>query len=64
MRSLRIAAYVFAWAAILITVPFAIAADDERVAVAVLAETLAVTPYVVVRAMEEKTNESVPSPQS
>jgi hypothetical protein len=64
MKSLRISAYVFAVAAISITVPLTIAADDEGIAVALLGGTLAVTPYVVVRAFEEVTRESVPSPRN
>lgn len=54
----RLATYVFAVAVLAITVPFTLAADDQGVVVAVLGGTLAVTPYVVVRAFEEVTNES------
>ena len=64
MRSLRLAAYVFALAAIAITVPLTAAADEQGIVVAVLGGTLAVTPYVVVRAIEELTSESVPSSRS
>ena len=59
MRSLRISAYLFAVAVILITVPPTLAADDDGIAVALLGGTLAVTPYVVVRADEELRRESV-----
>ena len=59
--SLRLVAYVFAVAVIAITVPVTLSADDQGLVVAVLGGTLAVTPYVVVRALEEVTNESVPS---
>jgi hypothetical protein len=61
IRSLRTAAYVFALAAIAITVPLTAAAGEQGIVVAVLGGTLAVTPYVVVRAIEELTRESVPS---
>lgn len=59
--SLRLLAYVFAAAVLATTVPFTLSADDQGLVVAVLGGTLAVTPYVVVRAFEEVTNESVPS---
>ena len=62
--TLRLAAYVFALAAIVITVPLIVAAGDEAIAVALLGGTLAVTPYVVVRAFEEATRESVASPRN
>jgi len=58
--SLRLVAYLFAVAVVAITVPFTLAADDQGLVVAVLGGTLAITPYVVVRAVEEVTNESVP----
>ena len=60
--SLRLVAYFFAVAVIAITVPFTLAADDQGLVVAVLGGTLAITPYVVVRAIEEVTNESGPWP--
>ena len=53
-------AYLFAVAVVAITVLFTLAADDQGLVVAVLGGTLAITPYVVVRAVEEVTNESVP----
>ena len=40
------------------------AAADQGLVVALLGGTLAVTPYVVIRAIEEMTNQSVPSPRS
>lgn len=64
MMTLRLAAYVFALAAIAITVPLTVGADEQGMVVAVLGGTLAVTPYVVVRAFEELASESVPSPRS
>jgi hypothetical protein len=64
MRSLRIGAYVFALAAIAITVLLTVTANRHSLAVAVLGGTLAVTPYVVVRAIEEMTNESGLLPRS
>jgi hypothetical protein len=60
--SLRLVAYLFAVAVMAITVPFTLAADHQGLVVAVLGGTLAITPYVVVRAVEEVTNESVPWP--
>jgi hypothetical protein len=57
--SLRLVAYLFAVAVMAITVPFTLAADAQGLVVAVLGGTLAITPYVVVRAVEEVTNESV-----
>ena len=63
MTSRRVA-YVFALAAIAITVPPTLAAEEQGVVVAVLGGTLALTPYVLVRAMEEVTKESVRSPLS
>ena len=62
--SLRLVAYLFAVSVMAITVPFTLAADDQGLVVAVLGGTLAITPYVVLRAVEEVTNESVPSPGS
>ena len=64
MMLLRRAAYVFALAVIAITLPLTAAADEQGIVVAVLGGTLAVTPYVVVRAFEECTSESVPSAQN
>ena len=58
--SLRLVAYVFALAVIAITVPFTLAAGTGGLVVALLGGTLAVTPYVVIRAFEEVTNESAP----
>jgi hypothetical protein len=58
-------AYMFALAAIAITVlVFPVAAGRHGIAVALLGGTLAVTPYVVVRAIEEAMNESVRSPRN
>ena len=62
--TLRFAAYAFALGALAITVPLTIAAGDEAIAVALFGGTLAVTPYVVVRAFEEVRRESVPSPRN
>ena len=62
--TLRVAAYGFALAVMIITVPLTIAAGGKGLAVAVLGGTLAVTPYVVVRAIEELRSESVPSPRN
>ncbi len=59
MKTLRIAAYVFALVAITITVPLTIGAEQQGIVVAVLGGTLAVTPYMVVRAIEELWSESV-----
>jgi hypothetical protein len=53
LMTLRLAAYVFALAAMAITVPLTLAAGERGVVVAVLGGILAVTPYVVVRAIEE-----------
>ena len=59
--SLRLVAYVFALAVMAITVPFTLAATGAQgLVVALLGGTLAVTPYVVIRAFEEVTNESAP----
>ena len=63
MRTLRVAAYVFALVAIAITVSFTLGASQQGLVVAVLGGTLAVTPYVMVRAIEELTSESVQSAQ-
>ena len=51
--SLRLVAYFSAVAVMAITVPFTLAAGKQSLVVAVLGGTLAVTPYVVVRALEE-----------
>ena len=59
--TLRVAAYGFALAAMVMTVPLTVAAGGKGFAVAVLGGTLAVTPYVVVRAIEELRSESAPS---
>ena len=61
MMTLRLAAYVFALAALAITVPLTVAAGEQGIAVAVLGGTLAATPFVVVRAIEEFMRESAPS---
>ena len=60
--SLRLVAYLFAVVVIALTVPFTLAAHDQGLVVALLGGTLAVTPYVVIRAFEEVANESVPWP--
>ena len=59
MRTLRVAAYLFALLAIAITLPLTVGADQQGIVVAMLGGTLAVTPYVLVRAIEELTGESV-----
>jgi hypothetical protein len=59
MRTLRVAAYLFALVAIAITVTLTLGAGQQGIVVAVLGGTLAVTPYMVVRAIEELTSESV-----
>ena len=64
MRTLRVAAYVFALVAMAITLPLTVSAGQQGIVVAVLGGTLAVTPYVVVRAIEELTSESVPLAQN
>jgi hypothetical protein len=61
MRNLRVLAYVFAVATIAITALLTIASGDDGLLVALLGGTLAVTPYVVVRAFEDWMRESVPS---
>ena len=63
-KTLRVAAYVFALVAIVITLPLTVSAGQQGIVVAVLGGTLAVTPYVVVRAIEELTSESVQSAQN
>jgi hypothetical protein len=57
----RLAAYMFALAAIAITVPLTVAAGERGIAVAVLGWALAVTPFVLVRAIEELMSESAQS---
>jgi hypothetical protein len=57
---MRLAAYAFALAVIALTTPLTAAAGTQGLAVGVLGGTLAVTPYVVVRAIEEWKRESVP----
>jgi hypothetical protein len=61
MRNLRVLAYAFAVATIAITALLTIASGDDGLLVALLGGTLAVTPYVVVRAFEDWMRESVPS---
>jgi hypothetical protein len=58
MTMLRLAACVFALATMAITVPLTIAAGERGIVIAVLGGTLAVTPFVVVRAIEEFMRES------
>jgi hypothetical protein len=62
--TLRHVAYLFALAAIAITVPFAAAPGRHTIAIALLGGTLAATPYVVVRALEEVRRESGPTPRN
>jgi len=57
MMTLRLGAYVFALTAMAITLPLTLGADEQGIVVAMLGGTLAVTPYVVVRAIEELTSE-------
>ena len=64
MTTLRLAAYAFALAAMAITVPPTVAAGEHGIVVALLGGTLAVTPFVVVRAIEEWASESTPSPRN
>ena len=59
MRTLRVAAYLFALVAMAITLPLTVGAEQQGIVVAMLGGTLAVTPYVLVRAIEELTGESV-----
>ena len=61
MKSLRVGAYVFAVAAIAGTALLTFASGDTGIVVALLGGTLAVTPYIVVRAFEDWMRESVPS---
>ena len=59
MRTLRVAAYRFSLVVIAITLPLTVGAGQQGIVVAMLGGTLAVTPYVLVRAIEELTGESV-----
>jgi len=61
MRTLRVSAYVFALVAMAITAPLTVDAGQQGIVVAVLGGTLAMTPYMVVRAIEELSSESVES---
>ena len=61
VTTLRIVAYALALAAMTVAVPLTVAAGDRGLIVGVLAGTLAVTPYVVVRALEEVMRAPVPS---
>jgi hypothetical protein len=61
MTSLRIGAYIFAVAAIALTALLMAASGDDGIVVAVLGGTVAVTPYVMVKAIEDWMRESVPS---
>ena len=58
MRTLRVWTYVFALVVIAITVPLMLGAGARSSVVAALGAILAVTPYVVLRAIEESTSES------
>ena len=53
MRNLRVAAYLFAVATIASTALVTTASGDDGIVVALLGGTLAVTPYVLVRAFED-----------
>ena len=61
MKNLRAGAYVFAVATIAITAVLTAACSDDGIVVALLGGTVAVTPYVLVRALEDWMRESVPS---
>jgi hypothetical protein len=61
--SLRVVTYLFAVAVMVITVPFTLAAGVQGLVVALLGGTLAITPYVVIRAFEEVRSESFPWPK-
>jgi hypothetical protein len=61
MKYLRVGASVFAAAAIAITALLTVASGDDAIVVALLGGTLAVTPYVVVRAFEDWMRATVPS---
>ena len=56
MTTLRIVAYALALIAIAAAVPLTLDAGNRGLVVGMLAGTLAVTPYVVVRALEEVVN--------
>jgi hypothetical protein len=56
MTTLRMVAYALALAAMAVAVPLTINAGDRGIVVGVLAGTMAVTPYVLVRALEEVVN--------
>jgi len=58
MPLMRPAAYAFAIIGIFITAPFAATAGANGIVVAILGGTLAATPYVIVRALEEVLAES------
>jgi len=62
--TLRLAASAFALAAMAITVPLTVAAGEHGIVVALLGGTLAVTPFVLVRAIEELASESTPCRQN
>jgi hypothetical protein len=62
--SLRVVTYLFAVAMMAITVPFTLAAGAQGLVVAFLGGTLAITPYMVVRAFEEVRSESLPWPET
>ena len=57
---LRVVTYLFAVAVMAITVPFTLAAGAQGIVVAFLGGTLAITPYVVMRAFEEVRSEGSP----
>ena len=61
--SLRVVTYLFAVAMMVITVPFTLAAGAQGLVVAFLGGTLAITPYMVVRAFEEVRSELSPWPE-
>ena len=58
MRMLRVWSYVFALVVIVITVPLALGAGARGSVIVVLGMILAVTPYVVLRAIEESAGDS------
>ena len=57
-RTMRYAAYLFALLGVVFTMRFAAAAGDQGLVIAVLGGTLAVMPYVVVKAIEAWMTES------
>ena len=61
MKALRLASYMFALAVMAITAPLTVGADRQGIVVSVLGGTLALTPYVVVRAIEEHLRSQRPS---